>query len=139
FVCSSGLSNIHWPLHIAYQDVLVNTNRIIFSHYYSRAKIALSKSASSTHFVWNCPENRGSWAKNFVDIHDFDLLAELLPVDPITISQQIFRCGVERKGFQHLLRGPFSRGMSRDVEVDNASSIVGENDKHEQNFKPHGV
>src|SRR5262249_41758557 len=82
---------------------------------------------------------RSRSAKNLVDIHDFDLLAELLPVDPITISQQIFRCGVERKGFEHLLRGPFTRRMSRDVEVDNASSIVGENDKHEQNFKPHGV
>src|SRR5215467_2264106 len=55
---------------------------------------------------------RARGAKNFFDIHDFDLLAELLPVDPITISQQIFRCGVERKGFQHLLRGPFPRGMS---------------------------
>src|SRR5262249_45467052 len=82
---------------------------------------------------------RARGAENLVDIHDFDLLAELVSVDPITISQQIFRCGVERKGFQHLLRGPFPRGMSRDVEVDDASSIVGENDKHEQNFKPHGV
>src|SRR5262249_40005907 len=27
--------------------------------------------------------------------------------------------------------------MSRDVEVDNASSMMRENDKHEQNFKPH--
>jgi hypothetical protein len=27
--------------------------------------------------------------------------------------------------------------MSRDVEVDNAPSIMCENDKHEQNFKPH--
>jgi hypothetical protein len=67
------------------------------------------------------------------------LLAELLPVDPITISQQIFPCGVERKGFEHLLRGPFRRRMSRDVEVDNASSIMRENDKHEKNFKPYRV
>src|SRR5215813_6975845 len=79
---------------------------------------------------------RARRAKNLVDIHDFDLLAELLSVDAITISQQIFRCSVERKGFEHLLRGPFSRGMSRDVEVDNASSIMRENDKHEKNFKP---
>jgi hypothetical protein len=58
---------------------------------------------------------RARGAKNLVDIHDFDVLAELLPVDPITISQQIFWCGVERKGFEHLLRGPFRRRMSRDV------------------------
>src|SRR5215510_12530921 len=82
---------------------------------------------------------RARSAKNLVDIHDFDLLAELLPVDPITISQQIFRCGVERKGFEHLLRGPFRRGMSRDVVVDNASSIMRENNKHEKNFKTNRV
>src|SRR5262249_6812865 len=79
---------------------------------------------------------RARSAKNFFDIHDFNLLAKLLPVDAVTISQQIFRCGVEGKGFEHLLRGPFRRGMSRDVEVDNASSIMRENDKHEKNFKP---
>src|SRR5215471_2520006 len=82
---------------------------------------------------------RARGAKNFFDIHDFDLLAELLPVDPITISQQIFRCGVERKGFQHLLRGPFRRRMSRDIEMDDASAIMCENDKHEKNFKPSSV
>ena len=37
------------------------------------------------------------------------------------------------------MRGPFRRGMSRDVEVDKASSIMREDDKHEQNFKPHGM
>ncbi len=29
--------------------------------------------------------------------------------------------------------------MSRDVKVDNAPSIMCQNDKHEQNFKPDGV
>src|SRR5262249_43629636 len=58
-------------------------------------------------------------------------------INAISISSQIFRCGVERKSFEHLLRGPFRRGMSGDVEVDNASSIMCENDEHEQNFKPH--
>src|SRR5215510_9056971 len=82
---------------------------------------------------------RARGAKNFFDIHEFDLLAELLSVDPITISQQIFRCGVEGKSFEHLLRAPFSRGMSRDVEVDNASSIMRENDKHEKNFEPYSM
>ena len=43
--------------------------------------------------------------------------AELLSVDPITISQQISRCCVERKGFEDLLRSPFGRRMNRDVKV----------------------
>jgi len=52
------------------------------------------------------------------------LLAKLLSIDPIAISQQISRRGIEWERFQHLLGGPVSRRMSGDVEVDKASSIV---------------
>ena len=76
---------------------------------------------------------------NFVDIHDCNLFAELLSVDPITISQQIFRCCVERKGLEHLMRSPFSRRMSRDIKEKNASSIMRENDEDEEDFKPDRV
>ena len=62
-----------------------------------------------------------------------------LSVDPIAISQQISRCCVEWKGLEHLLCSPFSRGMSCDVEVDNASSVMRENDEDEQDFKPDRV
>src|SRR5262245_27565322 len=62
-----------------------------------------------------------------------------MPIDPISIAQQISRCRIERKGFEHLLGGPFSRRMRRDVEVDNPASIVSENDKNKQNFKPNRV
>jgi hypothetical protein len=50
-----------------------------------------------------------------------------------------YRCCVERKGFEHLLRSPFSRRMSRDVKVDNTSSVMGKNDKDEQDLKPNSV
>jgi len=52
------------------------------------------------------------------------LLAKLLSIDPIAISQQISRRGIEWERFQHLLGGPFRRRMSGDVEMDKASSIV---------------
>jgi len=74
-------------------------------------------------------------AKNFIDIHDLDLLAELLSVDSITIAQQIFRCGVER--LQASAAPPIPQRMSRDIKVNNASSVMCENDKHEEDFKPH--
>src|SRR5262249_30637872 len=61
---------------------------------------------------------------------------ELLVIDSITISQQISRRGIKRKGFEHLLRSPFRRGMSCDVEVDDASSIVCEDNKDEEDFEP---
>jgi hypothetical protein len=82
---------------------------------------------------------RSRSAENFFDIHDFGLFAELLSVDPITISQQIFRCCVEGKGFENLLRSPFGRGMSCHVKVDDTSPIMRENDEDEQNFKPYGI
>ena len=82
---------------------------------------------------------RSRCAENFFDIHDFDLFAELLSVDPITISQQIFRCGVEGKGFEHLLRGPFRSRMGCHVEVNHTPAIMDEHNEDKQNFKPHSV
>ena len=82
---------------------------------------------------------RSRSAEHFVDVHDLELLAELLPVDPISVSEQIFRRGVERKSFAHLLCGPFGCGMGCDVEVDNAASVVRENNKDEEDFKPNRV
>jgi len=78
-------------------------------------------------------------AENFFDIHDRDLIAELLAIDSISISHQISRRRIEGKGFKHLLRCPFGCRVSRNVEVNNASSIMCENDKDKQHFKPNGV
>src|SRR5215470_19427082 len=78
-------------------------------------------------------------AEDFFDIHHRDLVAELLTIDSISISQQISRCGIKRKGFEHLLRRPFRRWMSCDVEVHDASSIVCEDNKNEEDFEPNRV
>jgi len=78
-------------------------------------------------------------AKDFFDIHYRDLIAKLLAIDSISISQQISRRGIKRKGFEHLLRRPFRRWMSCDVEVHDASSIVCEDNKNEEDFEPNGV
>src|SRR5262249_28968588 len=83
---------------------------------------------------------RTAWsAEDFFDIHYRDLVAELLPIDSISISQQISRRAIKRKGFEHLLRGPFGRWMSCDFEVHDASSIVCEDNKNEEDFEPNGV
>src|SRR5215467_5020002 len=78
-------------------------------------------------------------AENCFDIHCRDLVAELLAIDSISISEQILRCALEWKGFEHLLRRPFSRWMSCDVEVHDASSVVREDNKNEKDFEPNGV
>src|SRR5215467_13875290 len=78
-------------------------------------------------------------AEHLFDIHYGDLIAELLAIDSISISQQISRRGIKRKGFEHLLRRPFCGWMSCDVEVHDASSIVCEDKKNEKDFEPNGV
>src|SRR5215467_4845883 len=88
--------------------------------------------------VSSLPRSPGS-AEDFFDIHCGDLLAELLAIDSISISQQISRRGIKRKGFEYLLRRPFRRWMSCDVEVHHASSIVCEDNKNEEDFEPNGV
>ena len=75
-------------------------------------------------------------AENFFDIQQFDLFPELVSVNPISIPKQVFRCAIEWKGFHHLLRGPCSSRVSRDIEVKNTTAVMGKHYKNEQNFKP---
>src|SRR5215831_19931925 len=82
---------------------------------------------------------RSRSAEDFFDIHYRDLVAKLLAIDSISISQQISRRGIKRKGFAHLLRRPFGRWMSCDVEVHDASSIVCEDNKNEEDLEPNSV
>src|SRR5215467_7699844 len=77
--------------------------------------------------------------EDFFHVHHRDLVAELLAIDSISTSQQISRRGIKRKGFEHLLRRQFRRWMSCDVEVHDASSIVCEDNKNEEDFEPNGV
>ena len=64
-----------------------------------------------------------------MDVHDFELLAEFVSVDPIAISQEILWCVVKGEGFNDLLGGPFRRRMERHVEMKDASAVVREYDK----------
>src|SRR2546422_6472780 len=62
---------------------------------------------------------------------------EIVAVGTIPIPQQVARLGaVSGKGLPDLLRGPGRGGMSRDVEGNDASAVVGEN--HETEEQPEG-
>jgi len=97
---------------------------------------AFTTNRSDDAFHVNSLPRRPRSAENFFDIHYCNLIAELAAIDPISISQQVARRGIERKSLQHLLNGPFGRWMSCDIKVNNASAIMGEDDKNEQDFKP---
>ena len=63
------------------------------------------------------------------------LFSEIASVCSITISQEIFRCGVERKGFHDLLRGALCGRMSGDVKMDDPSTVMRKDDKNEQDLR----
>ena len=64
-----------------------------------------------------------------MDVHDFELLAEFVSVDPIAISQEILWCAVKGEGFDDLMGGPIRCRMDRHVEMKDASVVVREYDK----------
>jgi len=97
-----------------------------------------NKSSDDTLDVSSLPW--GPWsAEDLFDAQHFDLLAELVPVNPISVPQHEFRGAVEWKGFDHLLCGPGRRRVSGDVEVQYTAAVMGKHDKNEQNFEPDRV
>src|SRR6266850_738238 len=83
---------------------------------------------------------RRSWrTKDFLDAHNFNLFGEFVSVDPIAISQQIFRSAVERKSFDDLLCRPFRCRMSGDVEMEDTPAVMGEHNEHKNNLEPDRV
>jgi hypothetical protein len=56
----------------------------------------------------------------------------MLTGDLVVVAKEIGRSGVVRKGVGDLLSGPVGGGMLGDVEVDDASAMVSEHDKNEE-------
>jgi hypothetical protein len=63
---------------------------------------------------------------------------EVLTVNPVTITQEIGRRGLIRKGVHDLLGGPVGGGMLGHIEVDNAPAMVGEHDEDEEDAEASG-
>jgi hypothetical protein len=56
-------------------------------------------------------------------------------LDAVKIANEVAGNRAPRKGLKNLPRGPFGRGMIRDVEVDAPSPVVGRNHKNEEDPK----
>src|SRR5215813_7348437 len=68
-------------------------------------------------------------------LHSLYSQAKLFPVDLISIPEQIARRRIFRKCFDHLLCRPGGRRMRCDVEVNNLSSIMEQDDETVQGMK----
>ena len=82
------------------------------------------------------PLPRRPWSRQYLfDSHDFHLLYELLAEDPVPIPQEIAGCRLSREGLPELVRRPFCGRVGGDAEVENASAVVRQHQKHVKNLK----
>jgi hypothetical protein len=78
------------------------------------------------------------WSNHyFFDAHVSHPLPKQDVIDAVPIAQQIPWGFVPGEGIYDLLSGPFRCRMLRDVEVDDATSMVGQDEQHEEHFVCH--
>jgi hypothetical protein len=61
-------------------------------------------------------------------------LSKVRPVDTITVAQEIPWGLVPREGVDHLLGGPLRGGLFRDIEMDETSPLMGQDEQDEQDL-----
>lgn len=76
--------------------------------------------------------------ENFPKAQPVCRFTKLLSVASISISQQVARGAVPRKGFEQLASYPFRRGVFRDGHVDGPTTIVRQNYEDKQHPKENG-
>jgi hypothetical protein len=77
------------------------------------------------------PRASGS-REDFLDLHALHTLAEGVPVDGVSIAEEIGRGGVVRESVHDLLSGPRSGRLRGDVEVHDSAVMVSEDDQDKE-------
>ena len=65
---------------------------------------------------------------DLLDSHCLEAIAEDLTIRCVTVPQQISRCCVPREGLGHLMREPDLGWVLSDIEVNDPSAVVAEDD-----------
>src|SRR5262245_20509688 len=68
----------------------------------------------------------------FPNAHSLNSVLEVLPINSITITNQIAWRLIFRKGFDDLLRCPSRGRMFGDIEVNHPTSLVRQHNEHKQ-------
>jgi hypothetical protein len=80
-----------------------------------------------------------SWrGDDLCNAHRLDAVAEVLTIRCIPIPHQIAGCGVPRKGLGHLACKPVLRGVFGDLEVNDPSTVMTEDDEGIEKPKSRG-
>jgi hypothetical protein len=96
---------------------------------------ALPANGSNHSFDVRALPGRARSGQHLFDSHRLDLLHKLVAEDPIAVPEQITGCGLPREGFPELVSRPLCRWMGGDCEVQNATTIMGQDQEHIQNLK----
>jgi hypothetical protein len=75
---------------------------------------------------------------DFLDIHALHAAPKVLAVDLVTVAKEMARCGVVRESVDDLLSGPVGRRVLGDVEVDDPSAVMSEDDKNKEHAQACG-
>src|SRR6516164_8642566 len=81
---------------------------------------------------------RSRRGQHFVDAHVSHLFSKVIAEDSIAVAQQVTRELVEGKGLPQLLSRPLGGGVGRHIEVNNATSVMGQYQKHVKNLETDG-
>ena len=74
--------------------------------------------------------------KNFLDAQVLDPLSEMLAIDRIPVSDQVFRSRLFRKGIDDLLGRPHGGRMDGNVKMHDLPPMMAKNNKAEQDLEP---
>src|SRR5438128_9549725 len=80
---------------------------------------------------------RASWSRpHFPNTHSLNSVLEVLPIDSISITNQIAGRLILRKGFDDLLCRPCRRRMFGHIKVNDSAAFVRQNNEHKQHVQP---
>ena len=81
----------------------------------------------------------GPWCnRDLFNAHCVDSISKVPPVDSIAVSDKKSRSLVERESINDLLSRPYGAGICRNVEMNNLSPVMPENDENVQHAKRRG-
>src|SRR5664279_3360444 len=81
---------------------------------------------------------RARCGQHFVDAHVSHLFSEVLAEDSIAVAQQVARQLVKGKGLPQLLSRPLCGGVGGHIEVQNATPVMGQYQKHVKHLETYG-
>jgi hypothetical protein len=103
---------------------------------YNVVETLASDRADQPFDVWTLPR-RPACGEPFCDCHALGLCPEGVTVDAVTIPEQKPRTFIPRKCLDDLGRSPLSGRVIGDIEMHDAPSVVGKDDKHIQQPEIH--